>query len=125
MALPEIKKDALTQVLDAASPVHSLVLADIAEAIPESTVPHISNMLMTMQNTEFMAPFDWQEEFRDNQADLENIDIVNQADLEMLRKIMTAHVRIDRFSDGHLDALIRSGYWAACLARISALSTEM
>lgn len=127
MPLPDITKDDVISVLNAAAPLalHGNV-TNVAAASAQMVEPTIQAMLATMQQTEFMAPFDWQTEFKGRDADLNDIGYVMQADLETLRKLMTTHVRIDRLSDGeHLNRLIASGYWGACLARMHELSLVM
>jgi hypothetical protein len=47
--------------------------------------------------------------------------LVAHADLPTLRKLLTAHVRADRFCDGHLAAVWRSGHLLAILERLTAL----
>ena len=42
-----------------------------------------------------------------------------------MAKMMTAHVRLDRMSDGHLHSLIDNGYWKHCLSRMEELYSEM
>lgn len=123
MALPPISKSALRQVIEASHPVANLVTLGISSS--DAVVPPLANLLKTMQSTEFTSPFDWQAEFGENQESLQDPEVVKSADLENLRKIMTAHIRIDRMSNGHLDALIQSGYWNQCLARMAEIYSEM
>lgn len=130
MALPPLKKAALQQVIETSHPVANMAImsAEVADDVPftdEASVLQLSNQLMTMQATEFTAPFDWQAEFADRQKALEDPEYIKSVDLEELRKIMTAHIRIDRMSDGHLDSLIKSGYWNQCLARIVIIYEDM
>lgn len=129
MPLPDIKKDAVISVLTSAAPLAlhgNIAAANVAAAPARLVEPTIQAMLATMQNTEFMSPFDWQAEFQGREAELNDISYVRRADLETLRKLMTAHVRIDRLSEGeHLNQLIASGYWGACLARMDELSLTM
>jgi len=123
MALPTISKKALQQVIEASHPVANLVT--MATRTAEDVDPHLNTLLMTMQSTEFTSPFDWQAEFENNPESLENAELIKTADLEDLRKIMTAHIRIDRMSNGHLESLIENGYWNQCLARMAELHSEM
>jgi hypothetical protein len=47
--------------------------------------------------------------------------LVAHADIRTLRKLLTAHVRADRFCDGHLASVWRSGHLCAVLERLAAL----
>lgn len=123
MPLPTISKSALRQVIEASHPVANILTMESGTA--ENSSIHIGNLLMTMQETEFSAPFDWHEEYSNNKEHLENLEVIKNADLEEIRKIMTAHIRIDRMSDGHLHSLIETGYWNACLTRITDLHAQM
>jgi len=123
MALPTISKQAFQQVIEASHPVSNLITLAVPQ--PEVLDLHLDNLLMTMQSTEFTSPFDWQTEFESNPESLEDVEQVKTAGLEDLRKIMTAHIRIDRMSNGHLESLIESGYWNQCLARMDELYGEM
>lgn len=123
MALPSISKEALSQVIEASHPVVNLAATKTFSN--EEGEPHITNLLMTMQSSEFVSPFDWQSEFEKDPDSLQDIELVKKADLEQLRKLMTANIRIDRMSDGHLDSLIKSGYWSECLSRLKAIYNEM
>lgn len=123
MPLPTISKNALQQVIEASHPVANLVTLETRSS--EDVVPHLANLLITMQSTEFTSPFDWQAEFEKNPETLEDVELIKSADLETLRKIMTAHIRIDRMSDGHLESLIDSGYWNECLTRLAEIYNDM
>jgi ADP-ribosyl-[dinitrogen reductase] hydrolase len=46
-------------------------------------------------------------------------ELLQQASLQTLRKLITAHIRTDRFSEGHLASVIESGLMAAILHRLA------
>lgn len=121
MPLPPVGNDAIDEVLRWL-PRAADVDMQALESTGEPSVGHepeaLMNQVAAMQVTGFMAAFDWQAEFADKQADLESAEVVAAADLELLRKIMTAHVRMDRFDPGHLARRVSSGYWRQCLDRL-------
>ena len=117
MPLPEISHDAIDEVLRQAPGV--IALAQSSE--PADGHSNLLNLLAAMELTDFTAPFDWQSEFSKRPEFLQSVEVVDHADLETLRKIMTAHIRIDRFDPWHLDALIKSGYWTHCIERLHQL----
>jgi Family of unknown function (DUF6508) len=51
-----------------------------------------------------------------------NPGLVAEAELETSRNLITAHIRGDRFTAGHLRELIGSGHIGQILRRLSALS---
>lgn len=69
--------------------------------------------------TNFMAPFDWMNEF--SGAELQDASLLDVADAEQVRKLLIAHVRADRFCQGHLNTVIRDGYLERALDRLRAL----
>jgi len=120
MALPPVSTEDIDRVLRHAP--RMAALRQTAEAIPGHR--DVIDMLETMDETQFLAPFDWLAEFEDRREQLLDPAVIDQADLETLRKIMMAHVRIDRQSGHHLDRLIASGYWQRCLARLAQLRIQ-
>jgi hypothetical protein len=71
--------------------------------------------------TDFMMPFDWMAEFAGKHNELTDITVLSNADAAMLRKLLIANLRLDRFSTGHLEQLLRSGYLEAALDRLRTL----
>jgi O-acetyl-ADP-ribose deacetylase len=47
------------------------------------------------------------------------------ADLLTLRKLLTAHVRGDRFTEGHLAAVLEKGHILAILKRLEQIRAEL
>jgi Family of unknown function (DUF6508) len=47
--------------------------------------------------------------------------LLAQADLLTLRKLLTAHVRQDRFIEGHLAQMLENGHISAILRRLREL----
>ncbi|MEC7798011.1 MAG: DUF6508 domain-containing protein [Pseudomonadota bacterium] len=121
MALPEIDAAAVDEVLRHAPGV--VAVSQSADMIPGH--PLLQNLLAAMAFTRFTASFDWQAEFGDQPDRLNSLEVLAAADLEELRKLMTAHIRIDRFDRHHLEALAANGYLAAFLARLATLRGEM
>lgn len=123
MPLPPISKRAVRHILETSERVARR--AHLVREVPDEVEPHLTRHLMLLQQHEFTSPFDWQAEYREGHERLEDPDYIAQADLEELRKIMTAHIRIDRMSDGHLDRLVERGFWNHCLERLAQLHDEM
>lgn len=72
-------------------------------------------------NNIIIYSFDWPawqdeaEKLYDDQEALASVD------LDTLRKLLTVHVRKDRFCEGHLAAVIRDGHVLAILKRLADL----
>lgn len=80
----------------------------------------IPELAAVIQTTGFSAPFDWIAWLKERGGEdwaLARETIAN-ADLGRLRRLLTAHLRINRFVDGHLDSLIESGYFERVRERL-------
>lgn len=119
MALPDISNQNIDEVLR-----HIRPLVDTARTRKINLESAMEAMLLMMESTGFMAAFNWVEEFRERRELLDSDAALSKIDLERLRKIMTAHVRMDRFDNGHLLRLVRSGYWRSCYQRLVQLREE-
>jgi hypothetical protein len=72
-----------------------------------------------------VIPFDWpswqEEAFRYHS----DPDALETADLLTLSKLLTTHVRKDRFAEGHLASMLECGHITAILRRLKAIREEM
>ena len=73
----------------------------------------ILQLLSLLLKNNFTFPFDYPAWLSEMGIKLDNIDDLDSYDLETLRKVMTANVRMDRFVEGHLYHLVSSGYFSA------------
>jgi hypothetical protein len=64
----------------------------------------------------------WQGSAKEYVASPEKTD---SADLETIQKLLTTHVRKDRFCDGHLAAMFENGHIVALLRRLRSIREEM
>lgn len=69
----------------------------------------------------FIQPFDWMRWWEGEQL-VDNPVLLQKASLQTLRKLLTAHVRADRFSEGHLAAMFESGHMVRILKRMADLA---
>ncbi|AQW32561.1 DUF6508 domain-containing protein [Ralstonia syzygii subsp. celebesensis] len=114
MALPTISREAVSKVLDLAPHIDAVT----AMAGPVGPHPDLRTIIDTLDETGFITPFDWPAEFRDRMDDLTNDDLLRAADLETLRKVLTAQIRLNRFNEGYLDEVVRQGKWATIISRL-------
>ena len=81
----------------------------------------VSGFLDALYGNGWVEPFDWGA-WQDAAARyVESPDMVAQADMDTIRKLLTTHARNDRFCEGHLVAMIECGHIAACLRRLREL----
>ncbi len=87
--------------------------------------PEVDEFISTLYKQNMIIPFDWTswgeeaERYRTDPAALE------AADLLTLRKLLTAHVRADRFVEGHLASVFESGHMTAILRRLKQIRDDM
>lgn len=79
------------------------------------------NFFTALHTSNFVIVFDYNDWLSNNPVDLDSQEFLDNADLETLQKLVTAHVRINRFSEGHLEKLMQEGYFVRVLERLEAL----
>ncbi|MGM1048079.1 MAG: DUF6508 domain-containing protein [Bacillota bacterium] len=86
----------------------------------------ISELYNELSNTGFLLVFDWigwlkeNEVFRNLDNDIE--ELIKKADLETLRKLMTAYIRGDRFNEGLFLKAVLSGKVGIILRRLKEIT---
>jgi hypothetical protein len=73
----------------------------------------------------FIEPFDWPSWQDQAKEYVDHPDLLASADLEVLQKLFTTHVRKERFCSGHLAAMIRCGHLTAVLKRLAEIRQDM
>lgn len=76
----------------------------------------------TLYQNGWIIEFNWPE-FQDEAIQYyQHPDLLDSADIETLRKLLTLNVRKDRFCEGHLADMIENGHIAAILKRLRDIS---
>jgi ADP-ribosylglycohydrolase len=89
----------------------------------EGSLPYFSytsevlDFIRALSGNGFIQPFDWMN-WREGEQLVDHPALLRRANLQTLRKLLTAHVRADRFSEGHLAAMFESGHIRMILKRI-------
>lgn len=87
--------------------------------------PEVNEFISTLHKQNMIILFDWKswrEEAKRYQSDP---DALEASDLLTVRKLLTAHVRADRFVEGHLASVFESGHITAILHRLKQIRDEM
>ena len=93
-----------------------------SESQSKKVITALAEFVSIIYATDFVISFDWMKEFKDSKdLDPKNLKPLENADLPMLRKLLIAHLRLDRFCQGHLQALVSTGYMEKMLARLKTL----
>jgi hypothetical protein len=89
----------------------------------EGHLPYINynsemlDFLRALGNNGFVQPFNWMN-WREGTQLVDNPTLLQKASLQTLRKLLTAHVRADLFSEGHLADMFESGHIVMILKRM-------
>ncbi len=86
--------------------------------------PKVPAFVAALGDADLLLQFDWGawiEEARHYMADPGR---VAAADLLTLRRLLTTHVRADRFTEGHLASVFESGHIVAILRRLKEIGDE-
>jgi hypothetical protein len=84
----------------------------------------IGLFLSAVYATDFVQPFDWQSEFGRRRT-LMNEAGLKRASAGRWRALMIAHIRMDRFCEGHLLDVLRSGYLEQARLRLLKLRDRL
>lgn len=89
-------------------------------SIPHTVlVPEVSALLACLYDTNVVASVDWSTWLAEGgRALYDDPDRLNAATLDECRMLLIAHVRADRFSEGHLLSILQDGHLIAVLERI-------
>ena len=84
--------------------------------------PEVDAFVQALYDNGWVEPFEWSE-FQDEAIGyFEEPSRLETADLETIRKLLTLHVRKDRFCEGHFLEMLNAGHIQAILRRLSALN---
>ena len=72
----------------------------------------------------FVQSFDWSEWSHQHQAELSDEAFIAFADIARIVRLLTTHIRADRFCDGHLLSVFEDGTIVRILKRLKEISSE-
>lgn len=85
----------------------------------------VLDFIQTLSAQEIIFPFDWPSWQEEAAQYVSEPDAVERADLLTLRKLLTLHVRQDRFVEGHLAHMLETGHITALLRRLKRIREQM
>ena len=71
----------------------------------------------------FVQPFDWPVWSAEHQDEMSSEGLICTADITTTIKMLTSHIRADRFSEGHLLSVMKEGTILRILRRLDVIST--
>ena len=78
-----------------------------------------------LYHNNWVVPFDWPSWNEEAERLFNSPELLERADLETLRKLLTLHVRRDRFCEGHLSEMFDTGHLTMILERLRALRQDL
>jgi hypothetical protein len=85
----------------------------------------VLDFIQVLYENGWVAPFDWPEWQESAFRYVESPERVDSADATTIQKLLTTHVRKNRFCDGHLAEMIENGHVVALLRRLRYIRKEM
>jgi ADP-ribosyl-[dinitrogen reductase] hydrolase len=82
------------------------------------------DFVKTLYANNFVQPFRWMDWVEGTQL-VDNPVLLGKTSLQTLRKLLTAHVRSDRFVEGHLGGTLESGHITLILQRLAEIYGSM
>jgi hypothetical protein len=83
--------------------------------------PTIWKLMRAFEDNGFVQSYDWGTWQPEAERIFHNPPLLETADLETCVKLITLHVRKDRFCSGHFGEMVASGHLAAILRRLDVL----
>jgi hypothetical protein len=87
--------------------------------------PEVDDWIRTLYEQNILLPFDWTRWREEAQRYRSTPGALQTAGLLTLRKLLTTHVRADRFVEGHLASVLESGHVTAILRRLKQIRDQM
>jgi len=96
----------------------------VASILPATLSSRASDFVTACYEEHFVQAFDWGKWSRRNGGDLASDAFIAEADLTAIIKMITVHIRADRFCDGHLLSVIEDGTVLKILKRLRDIHSE-
>ena len=81
--------------------------------------------VQALYDQKIVFSFDWMRRSEEAQQYVAEPEKIERADLITLRKLLTTHVRADRFFEGHLSEMLENGQITAALRRLQELGDQL
>lgn len=90
--------------------------------LPYAVYPEeINTFVQTLYALGFIIDFDWMGWQREAETYMADEELLSRAELGTCVKLLTGHVRNDKFCDGHLGQVISSGHISSVLRRLASI----
>ncbi len=101
------------------------VRTDLSLFDPYVYSKEVGEFIEILDSEEFVTPFDWSNWQNEAAKFVEQPKLLESAELTILQKLLTTHIRKERFHSGHLAAMIDNGHILAILKRLKQIRLDM
>jgi hypothetical protein len=85
----------------------------------------VLEFIHVLYDNDWVTPqFDWTE-WKESELYVETSELIESADAVTIQKLLTTHVRLNRFAEGHLGSMFENGHVLALLHRLRVLRAKM
>jgi O-acetyl-ADP-ribose deacetylase len=92
---------------------------------PYSYSAEVNQFVAALYKEELIVEFNWMDWGQEGEQFIKHPERLQTVGLETIQKLLTAHVRADRFCSGHLAHVIQSGHILAILQRLAVIRSNM
>lgn len=85
----------------------------------------VQEFISTLYSGNFIQPFDWAEWQSEAQKLVTDERLLKDADITIIIKLFTTHIRKDRFCSGHLASMIKKGHILHLLKKLKTITEEL
>ncbi len=89
------------------------------------TSKEVQDFISTLYEEGFVSFSNWPEWQSEADKYYSNSEMIKTVDLETIVKLFTTHIRKERFCEGHLDNMFKSGHITAILRRLRDVRGEV
>lgn len=130
MEIPELASEEIKKILNYKEVFESKAIKTAFAAVQEPdeffAIENVEAFLTQLDVSGFNLIFDYPAWLNEQTGDiLTDVNFLKKADMQTLRKVMTAHVRTERFASGHLKEQFENGYMASFFVRLEELYQQM
>lgn len=85
----------------------------------------VNSFVEDLYKSNFLYSFDWLEWQNEASNYFENPELLENANIEIIQKLLTLHIRKERFCEGHLLGIINSGHMVDILKRLKKIRDQI
>jgi len=101
------------------------VHVEVATLEPYIYATEVEQFIKTLYQEGFVTQFDWTNWQQEAEEFVNHPECLQTAQMETIQKLLTTHVRAERFCSGHLAHVIQTGHILAILNRLAELRSGM